>query len=136
MSEARLDNQGKILALAAVVEVTTGVALMLDPAVVVELLVGVEPTGVGTLLGRCFGISLLALGLACWPAPLRAKGGGPPVRGMLVYNALIASYLSFLGTFRHLGGRLLWPAIALHAIVALLLVWTSRSERSTRATKK
>jgi Ca2+/Na+ antiporter len=133
VSETSLDKQGKILAFAAVMEVATGLVLIIDPAVVVASLVGMEVSGVGTLMGRCFGISLLALGLACWPVPQRATGGGPALRGMLVYNGLIALYLAFLGTVRHLEGTLLWPAVALHAAVALLLVWTWRGERSTRS---
>jgi hypothetical protein len=31
---------------------------------------------------------------------------------------------------------LLWPAVALHAVVALLLVWTWRAERRTKAANK
>ena len=38
---------------------------MIDPAIVVTLLLGAEVAGEGILLGRCFGIALLALGLAC-----------------------------------------------------------------------
>jgi hypothetical protein len=34
---------------------------------------------------------------------------------------LIALYLAYLGTLGHLGGSLLWPGVALHAVVALLL---------------
>jgi hypothetical protein len=48
---------------------------------------------------------------------------------MLTYNALIALYLAYLGTLGHLRGFLLWPAVALHAVVAALLVWTWRKER-------
>jgi Ca2+/Na+ antiporter len=99
---------------------------MIDPAIVVAWLLGTEVSGVGTLLGRCFGIALLALGLACWPGRHRAEGGSPAFRAMLIYNVLIALYLAYLGTAGHLGGVLLWPAVALHAVVALLLVWTCR----------
>ena len=136
VSESSLDKQGKILAFAAVVEGATGFVLMIDPADVVALLIGVEAPGAGTLLARCFGISLLALGLACWPGPQRAAAGGPTLRGMLVYNVLIALYLAFLGTVNHLQGTLLWPAVALHAAVALILVWAWRGERSTKATNR
>ena len=93
----------KILAVAAIVEVGTGLALMIDPAIVVRLLLGAEVSGVGTLLGRCFGIALLALGLACWPSRQRAESGSPAFRAMLIYNALIALYLAYLGTAGHLG---------------------------------
>ena len=39
--------------------------------------------------------------------------------------------LAYLGVVGHLGGLLLWPGVALHAAVALLLVWTWRSGRRT-----
>jgi hypothetical protein len=41
---------------------------------------------------------------------------------MLIYNALIALYLAYLGTIAHLGGALLWPAVVLHGVVAGLLL--------------
>jgi len=126
------DKPIQILAFAAVMEVATGLALAIDPSLVVKWLVGMEVSGAGTPLGRCFGITLLALGLACWPDPKRA-GRGAPLRGMLVYNALIAFYLAFLGSVGHVGGWLLWPAVALHAVIALLLVSTWRGKRSTNA---
>jgi Ca2+/Na+ antiporter len=119
----------KILIFAAVVELSTGLVLLADPSIVVTLLLGMDVSGVGTPLGRCFGIALLALGLACWPSRQRAASGSPAFRAMLSYNALIALYLTYLGTVGHLGGLLLWPAVALHFAVALLLVWTRRDER-------
>jgi len=136
VSETRLNTPGKILAFAAVVEVGTGLVLMIDPAIVVKLLLGAEVSALGTLLGRCFGIALLALGLACWPGQPHAESGAPAFRAMLTYNGLIALYLAYLGTVGHLGGVLLWPGVALHAVVALLLVWTWRDERRTKATHK
>ena len=134
MSETILDRPRKILALAAVVESGTGLFLVIDPALVAALLLGAEVSGAGTLLGRCFGIALLALGLACWPSRQRAESGAPAFRAMLIYNVLISLYLAYLGTVGHLGGLLLWPGVALHAVVALLLGWTWRDERRTRAT--
>jgi Ca2+/Na+ antiporter len=134
VSETILDRPRKILALAAVVESGTGLFLVIDPALVAALLLGAEVSGAGTLLGRCFGIALLALGLACWPSRQRAESGAPAFRAMLIYNVLISLYLAYLGTVGHLGGLLLWPGVALHAVVALLLGWTWRDERRTRAT--
>jgi Ca2+/Na+ antiporter len=133
VSETSLDNQRKILAFAAFVEVGTGLALMVDPAIVVFLLVGADLSAVGTVLGRCFGITLVALGLACWPSRQRADGGSPPFRAMLTYNVLIALYLAYLGMLGHAHGFLLWPAVALHAAVALLLTWTWHGERRQKA---
>jgi heme A synthase len=100
------------------------------------LLLGAEIDGASALLGRCFGIALLALGVECWPSRERAESGSPAVRAMLIYNALIAAYLVHLGTARHLGGLLLWLGVALHAAVALLLAWAWRGERRANVAEK
>ena len=121
-----MERRDKILAFAAVVEGGTGLALMFDPALVAALLVGVDLAPAGNALGRWAGIVLVALGLACWPSPARAERGSAAFRAMLTYNSLTALYLAYLGTLAHLRGFLLWPGIALHAVVALLLVWTRR----------
>ena len=115
----------KLLAFASVVEIGTGVVVILVPALVVKLLLGFDVSGDGTLLARCFGVALVALSLACWPG--RRAGDNPgPFLGMLIYNAAIALYLGWLGTFLHVGGLLLWPAVLLHAVVAALLLWSGR----------
>ena len=131
MSETSRNTLRKLFAFAAVVEIGTGLVLMIDPVIVVTLLLGTDVSGASTLLARCFGIALLALGLAWWPSRQDAEGGSPTFRSMVIYNVLISLYLSYLGTGGHLGGGvLLWPAIALHAVVALLLVWTWREDGS------
>ena len=119
---------GRTLAFAAVLEAATGLVLIALPARVADLLLGAPLSGAGTALARCFGIALLALGLACWPGRARAESGSAALRAMLAYNVLIALCLADLGAVRHLGGVLLWPAVALHAVVALLLVrgWLPR----------
>ena len=48
---------------------------------------------------------------------------------MFVYNALIALYLGYLGVVGHAAGVLLWPVVAVHAALALMLVWSRRAER-------
>jgi len=80
----RLDTQAKLLAFAAVVEAGTGIALVIDPALVVNLLLGTEVAAVGIVLARCFGIALVAQSVACWPAVQRAGGGSPAFRAMLI----------------------------------------------------
>jgi hypothetical protein len=129
MSETSRSTLRKILTFAAVVEIGTGLALMIDPRIVVTLLVGANEWGEGMPLGRFPGIALVALGVACWPSRQRAESGLPAFRAMLIYNVLIALYLAYLYLVGHLGGLLLWPAVALHAVVALLLIRTWRDER-------
>jgi hypothetical protein len=45
---------------------------------------------------------------------------------------LIAFYLAYLGAVAGQGGLLLWPAVVLHAVVALLLIWTARTDQRTQ----
>ena len=123
----------KLLGFAAIVEIGTGVAVIVMPQLVVALLLGDGLAGIGIPVARCFGVALLGLGLACWPRGGSVSSGSPPVRAMLVYNVLIALYLAYLSTAAHTGGVLLWPAVALHAAVAILLVWAWRAQRSTAA---
>lgn len=123
MNEKDQSTLRKILVFASLAEAGTGLVLMADPALVVTLLLGAPLSGAGVAAGRCFGIALLALGLACWPSRIRDDGSSWPARAMLAYNALIALYLGYLGFVEHAGGVLLWPAVAIHAAVTVALVW-------------
>jgi len=120
-----------LLLFAAVVEVATGLALILAPALVVALLLGLTLPPQGMPAGRVAGAAMLGLGLAAWPARRRGEDG-PAFRGMLLYNVLLAGYLAHLGFNRHLAGLLLWPAVALHAAVTLALLWTLRGPSRAR----
>ena len=113
----------KVLILSAVAEGMTGLALLLVPSFVGWLLFGGELTGVGMLAGRVTGIALIALGVACWP--------GPPVAGMLIYSAAVTLYLAYVGFAGGMTGILLWPAVALHLVLAILLgrAWLETEER-------
>lgn len=112
-----------MLRFCAVVELGTGLALMVAPEVVAALLVRGQVTDLAALLGRCMGAALVALGLACWPQPPETAGGPAALRAMFVYSALVALFLGYAGAFAQLAGPLLWPAVALHGSVALLLPW-------------
>jgi hypothetical protein len=132
MNDNGVNARRKILALASIVETATGVALIFDPRLVVWLLVGSNAPSSDILMARLPGIAILGLGLACWPDADRSADNASACRGMLVYNVLIALFLVYLFVVGHLGGVLLWPAVVLHAIVAILLLWTARA--SPRAT--
>jgi hypothetical protein len=124
----------KVLVFTTAVEMGTGVAFMADPAIVVTLLLGADVAGTGIPLGRCFGIALLALGMACWPGRESSAGTRPARRAMLAYNALIAAFLAWLGIAAHMTGVMLWPAVVLHAVVAALLVWARHEAPASEAT--
>ena len=114
-----------LLTLAAAIEVLTGLTLSAYPPIVIRLLFRSEIAGAGVLVCRIAGISLIALGVACWPdrSMLRA------FFGMLTYNILVTLYLVYVGI--NVGaGILLWPAVAAHAGLSILLVGAWRKERS------
>jgi hypothetical protein len=114
----------KVLTLAAVVEVATGLALIIVPSLVGRLLLGAELAGVSIPVARVLGIALLALGMCCWP-------GSTSLCGMLTYGALVTVYLAYLGLVGGFTGILLWPAVVLHAILTILLAraWLKRREK-------
>ncbi len=101
------------LALSAVGEIATGGALLIAPALVGQLLLGTELTGIAVPVARVAGIALIGLGLACWPGPARV--------GMLSYGATVTLYLAYVGFEGEWSGTLLWPAVVLHAVLAALL---------------
>ncbi len=115
----------KILAIAATLEILTGVALIIAPGIVIDLFLREAGHGLGTVIGRILGIALLALGMACWPNQHTGRGS-PAFRAMLTYNLLIALNFAFLGAVEHLSGYLLWPAVVVHAVLAVLMVWPLR----------
>src|SRR4029450_2513068 len=102
------------LALAAILEVATGLALLIVPSLVGRLLFGEEFTGIVIPVARVLGIALLALGVGCWP-------GSTALCGMLTYSALVTLYLLYLAIRGEWVGPLLWPVVVLHAILTVLL---------------
>ncbi len=115
----------KLLTLAAVAEATTGLALLVVPALVGRVLLGAELTGVSIPVARVAGIALIALGIACLP--------GMALLGMLTYSALATAYLAYVGIGGEWAGPLLWPAVVLHAVLTALL---TRAWLVTRTTAK
>ena len=133
MSETAFITLRRLLAFCAVLEIGTGIALMIAPEMVAAMLVRGQITELATLLGRCMGIALVALGLACWPQRQVAQPGSAAFRAMFTYSALTALFLGYAGAVAHLGGPLLWPAVGLHGALARLLVWTWREKAREKA---
>jgi hypothetical protein len=104
----------KLLAIASIAEAATGLALLVVPSLVGRLLLGNELVGVAIPVARVTGIALVALAVACWP-------GCTALCGMLTYNALAALYFLYLAIRGQWSGPLLWPAFAVHAVLAILL---------------
>jgi hypothetical protein len=116
----------KVLALAAAAEAVTGMIVLAYPPIAVWLLFGAEITGAGIVVSRIAGISLIGLGLACWPNGSASQ----PLDGMLAYGTLVTLYLIYIGVRGEGVGLLLWPGVAAHAILVILLVRARSKERA------
>ncbi|HTS94128.1 MAG TPA: hypothetical protein VMG55_19105 [Stellaceae bacterium] len=112
-----------VLIYSAVAEAATGLALLIVPSLVGRLLLGEDLSGIAIPVARVAGLGLTALGIACWP--------GPPLVGMLAYGAAVTLYLAYLGFAGGATGILLWPAVALHAVLSILLAraWLGAEKR-------
>ena len=116
-----------LLALAAVSEAATGLVLLIYPPILVHLLFGAEIAGTGIFLSRIAGISLIALGVACWPRnPAQGK-----LFGMLTYSTLAGLYLAYVGV-TGVAGTLLWPALPFMQFCHSLLFTRGEAKRRLR----
>ena len=97
-----------LLRVASLAEAGTGVALLVYPPIIVRMLFGADISGTGIFMSRIAGIALVGLGVACLPAANLRRA----FIGMLTY--------SVLATGRTVG-VLLWPAVAAHACLSVLL---------------
>jgi hypothetical protein len=112
----------KLLIVTALAETATGVMLLVSPTLVVAFLLGASLEAPAALVvARMAGAALLSLGCACWLArndgPNRAVSG--MVAAMLLYNSVAVGVLANAGTGGGLVGVLTWPAVALHAALAV-----------------
>ena len=107
-----------LLKLTALIEAATGLGLVAVPAVVVRLLLGGELLGAGIPLGRVAGVALLSLGIACWLASSETESCAARgiVSAMALYN------LGVVGIQSQPVGIGLWPAVILHAAMAVWCV--------------
>lgn len=112
----------QLLIVTAVIEVSTGLALLVSPSLTVSILIGAPfEMPADSVVGRVAGAALLALGYACWRA--RDDGLSSSTRGLvsaiLIYNLLVAFLLAYAGTSLRLFGIALWPAVGLHLVMAI-----------------
>ena len=112
----------RLLKLTALIEAATGFGLIVIPSVVVRLLLGSPlDTPAAVTLGRIAGAALLALGVACWLArdDTQSRTARGLVVAMLMYNLVATAVLAFAGIGLGLHGVALWPAVVLHAVMAI-----------------
>ena len=125
-----------LLIVTAVAESVTGLALLGLPAVVLAVLLGIQPAVEETLVvGRVAGAALLAIGVAS--ALARDDTGSPALRGVLIgvlaYDALVTVLLAYAGLVLQMTGSALWPVVTVHTLLAgwCILCLQNREERSS-----
>ena len=114
-----------LLTVFVLVEVGAGLILGIGPSVLTKLLFGTElETTTAIMAGRVAGIALLSLVIACWTArnDTQSPGARGVVAGMLLYNAGVVALLLAAGMAHGLTGALLWPALVIHAAMAVWCV--------------
>jgi hypothetical protein len=108
----------RLLAVTALIEITTGLALLIVPSIVVLLLLGSPLDAFAAVtLGRVAGVAVLTLGVACWFArgEMQSRIASGLVAAMVIYNLGVALILGTAGIMFHPVAIALWPAVALHA---------------------
>jgi len=114
-----------LLVVTALFEAITGIALMVSPSMPVSLLVGATlDTTAGLIVARIAGAALLSLGLACWQAreDVRSRAARGLVAAMCFYNMAALGVLLYASLGLKLSAVGLWPAVALHAALAVWCV--------------
>jgi hypothetical protein len=120
----------QLLIVTALAETATGLLLLVTPQRVIALLLGASLEAPAALIvARIAGAALLSLGCACWLArndgPNRAVSG--LVTAILLYNGVAIAVLANAGAGARLVGVLTWPAVALHAALAVWCIACLRS---------
>jgi len=120
----------KLLMVTAFAETGAGLALLFSPPLVAGLLLGAPLDAPGSVVARVAGAALLSLGAICWLT--HDDGPGRALRGLvgalLLYNGAALAVLVHAGAVGVVG-VLTWPAVALHAALA---VWCLACVRSRR----
>jgi hypothetical protein len=109
-----------VLNLSPAIETVTGVALIATPGLVAHLLLNTDLSASGIAMARVAGLALLSLGLACWS--MAGSITRRSIYALFTYNLLATLYLAYLRAGVGFAGRLLWPAIAVHGLLTLLML--------------
>lgn len=124
-----LKNTKLLLVVTAVLELATGIAMLIAPSFVAELLLGAGlDSPESMVVARVAGAAIVSIGLTCW---LSKDGGGPRtglVVGLLAYNVSIPVLFIHAAVAERMHGVALWPATVLHSVLAIWCIACLRSK--------
>jgi len=116
-----------LLTVTALSEGGIAVLLLLMPRVPIWLLLGLDqPSPEALSVSRIAGAGLMAFSVACWGGRDDHAAQSSLLLGVLIYDLAATGILAHAGWFVGLAGILLWPAVLLHAALA---VWCGFSLR-------
>jgi hypothetical protein len=117
------------LLITALVETATVLRLLFLPAILFAVLLGLGHAEIATIfVGRLAGAALLAIGIASFIARADTSAQLGLLTGILVYNMAASILLAYAGLVLNMTGVLLWPAGAIHAILAVRCFISLRPE--------
>jgi hypothetical protein len=112
----------KLLGFSAIIEIATGLALLVVPALLASILLGSAlDTAAGLAVARVAGVALISLGLICWfgSSDTHSRACLGIVAAMLFYNLGVVVLLVSLSYGAGMTGIGLLPVSALHAVLAV-----------------
>ena len=115
-------NRKLLLLITALIEGATGLCLLFVPAALFAILLGLDHATVDAIfVGRLAGAALLSIGVTSWMArtDTRTPAQVGLLTGILIYNAAATLLLVYAGALLKMIGVLLWPAVAIHAMLAV-----------------
>lgn len=112
----------RIFAIAGAAEALTGLAVVVAPALVGRLLIGVDLDAAGAAMARFGGLAFIGFALACRPASGAGDGAAAARRALWVFQPAATICLVFVALVTGLSGLLLWPAVAYHGLATVVLM--------------
>ena len=115
-------NIRSLLTATALIEAATGIALLIAPSLVVELLLGEGLSAPQSLvLGRIAGAALISIGVACWLARKSERNEAQRglITGLSFYNVAVPTLLLYAAIALEMRGIFIWPGGILHAALAI-----------------
>lgn len=122
-----------MIAVSAAIEVVTGVVLLAIPATVIEALIGPPSGDTTSVVARVLGGALLALGVVGIAA--RGAADRELTIAYIVYDMASLGVLASAGISGTASGRLLWPVVAVHLLLAFALVIGLGSQSDIRRSR-
>jgi hypothetical protein len=119
MRSSKTSFMKSLLIVAAFTELIAGLVLVTSPLTLVSILTGIDIIdSAAVLTGRVAGFALLSLSVACWLSRNEMKSALTLTRSMLVYNIGVTVILLNSALKTDVPGIVLWPAVALHVVLA------------------